>query len=365
MNERIMQFRLGIFVIVAGLVLTMMIIWFEKSPTLIREESYVRVRFSEAPNVATGTPVRKRGLRVGQVTDVVFDERPGKTDGVIVTMALDRKYPIREGSVPRISRALIGDVTIDFVPADPTIKLQAATSPALAPIYEDGVISTDAADALTRLGATVVKVEDTLAEIKKAAEGISSLSGEVGNVKEFLATWKGTGEKLGDLAGKLDKVVATNEGDIAPTIRNVREASDRLNSFLDPTNRAKVEKILDQLQNAIAGIEEARPLLKDLGADVNGSPKTNFGQSLYRLNRITSDLSLLSSQLNDGTGRLNTNGTIQQLLTNAEVLKTLNKTAATVNSFFTSTKPMVDNFTRFSQRIANDPSSISRGALQR
>mgnify|MGYP000897721586 FL=1 len=75
MNERIMQFRIGIFVIVAGLVLTMMIVWFGEAPTLIREESFVRVRFAEAPNVGVGTPVRKRGIKVGQVTKVEFDER--------------------------------------------------------------------------------------------------------------------------------------------------------------------------------------------------------------------------------------------------------------------------------------------------
>ena len=32
MNERVMQFRIGMFVIVAGLVLTMLIVWFGESP---------------------------------------------------------------------------------------------------------------------------------------------------------------------------------------------------------------------------------------------------------------------------------------------------------------------------------------------
>ena len=36
MNERVMQFRIGMFVIVAGLVLTMLIVWFGESPSLFR-----------------------------------------------------------------------------------------------------------------------------------------------------------------------------------------------------------------------------------------------------------------------------------------------------------------------------------------
>ena len=98
MNERVMQFRIGMFVIVAGLVLTMMIIWFGESPSLLRDHVYIKARFAEAPGVAEGTPVRKSGIRIGQVSSIQFDEdRPGQPEGVIVTLSLDAKYRIRDG----------------------------------------------------------------------------------------------------------------------------------------------------------------------------------------------------------------------------------------------------------------------------
>ena len=65
MNERVMQFRIGMFVIVAGLVLTMLLVWFGESPTLFRGHRYVVVHYDEAPGVAEGIPVRKSGIRVG------------------------------------------------------------------------------------------------------------------------------------------------------------------------------------------------------------------------------------------------------------------------------------------------------------
>ena len=49
MNERLMQFRIGMFVIVAGLVLTMMIIWFGESPAILRDQVYLRVRYCRSP----------------------------------------------------------------------------------------------------------------------------------------------------------------------------------------------------------------------------------------------------------------------------------------------------------------------------
>src|SRR5881227_1242122 len=117
MNERVMQFRIGMFVIVAGLVLTMMIVWFGESPSLLRDQVYLKVRYTEAPGVLEGVPVRKSGIRIGEVLAIAFDERPNQPDGVLVTLALERRYRIRKGSVPRLTRSLIGDVAIDMQPA--------------------------------------------------------------------------------------------------------------------------------------------------------------------------------------------------------------------------------------------------------
>src|SRR6516165_6301879 len=116
MNERVMQFRIGMFVIVAGLVLTMMIVWFGESPALLRDQVYLKAHFAEAPSVLEGVPVRKSGIRIGEVIAIAFDERSGAPDGVIVTLALERRYKLREGTRPRLDRSLIGDVAVDMQP---------------------------------------------------------------------------------------------------------------------------------------------------------------------------------------------------------------------------------------------------------
>ena len=70
------------------------------------------------PGVLEGVPVRKSGIRIGEVSAIAFDERPNQPDGVLVTLALERRYQLREGSVPRLTRSLIGDVTIDMQPGN-------------------------------------------------------------------------------------------------------------------------------------------------------------------------------------------------------------------------------------------------------
>ncbi|HEU5115464.1 MAG TPA: MlaD family protein, partial [Isosphaeraceae bacterium] len=82
MNERVMQFRIGMFVIVAGLVLTMLLVWFGESPSLFQDHRYVVVHYIQAPGVSEGIPVRKSGIRVGEVVAIQFDDRPNMPDGV-------------------------------------------------------------------------------------------------------------------------------------------------------------------------------------------------------------------------------------------------------------------------------------------
>ena len=89
MNERVMQFRIGMFVIVAGLVLTMLIVWFGEIPRSSASTATSMVHYDEAPGVSEGIPVRKSGIRIGEVVSIDFDDRPGQPDGVLVTLSLE------------------------------------------------------------------------------------------------------------------------------------------------------------------------------------------------------------------------------------------------------------------------------------
>src|SRR5215469_7851804 len=171
MNERVMQFRIGMFVIVAGLVLTMMIIWFGESPSLLRDHVYIKARFTEAPGVAEGTPVRKSGIRIGQVSAIQFDERPDQPEGVIVTLSLEAKYRIRAGATPKVSRSLIGDVAIDMEPGRATGFLVASRDPSSAPML-DGSVAPDPAKALAAATQAFEKAGNTLTTIDEAFTGL-------------------------------------------------------------------------------------------------------------------------------------------------------------------------------------------------
>lgn len=368
MNERVMQFRIGMFVIVAGLVLTMLIVWFGESPTLLRDHAFVTVRYDEAPGVAEGIPVRKSGIRVGEVASIAFDERPNQPDGVLVTLSLDRKYPIKEGSVPRITRSLIGDVAIDLLPGSGPGRLKTSDRPQNAPVIE-GTVAPDPSKALAAATQAFEKVGDTLKTIDAAANGIAQVTKSADKLNSFLTTWDVAGQRLTSASEGIDRFIRTNENDMRPMVSNLREVSEKLNTTLDPATRDALKTGIGQFSAASAklsaSLDAASPLFRDLGAPVSHIPQTDFGQTVRRLNRVSSDLNLLTQTLRGPDGSLNSNGSLQKMLTRSDLYDNMNRFAVTGSSTFDGFRPIVAAFRVFAEKIAREPSALTKGALQR
>jgi phospholipid/cholesterol/gamma-HCH transport system substrate-binding protein len=364
MNERVMQFRIGMFVIVAGLVLTMMIVWFGESPSLLRDQVYVKVRYIEAPGVREGVGVRKSGIRIGEVFAIAFDDH---SDGVIVTLALERKYKIHKGSIPKITRSLIGDLSIDMQPGTEPGFLETSSSPNRAPIV-DGEVAPDPSKALAAATKAFESAGDTLKAIDEAAAGLTRISKSAEKLDDFLSSVADAGKNVSKAAQGIERVIKTNEADIQPAIADLRQVAKKLNDTLDPKTQDALKTGLERFSSAAAridsGIAELDPVLKDLGAPVNHVPATDIGQAVRRINMVAADLELLSSKLRDGRGGLNTDGSLQKLLTQAELHDNLNRMAVSANQALVQLKTVLAALRGFADKVSQDPSAIGRGAFQ-
>src|SRR3954454_17147536 len=99
MNERKMRYGIGLFVLGALVFLGVLIWLFGAFPTRFQQHARYEVLFSDATGIAVGAPVRRQGVRVGEVEKVELDDQSGK---VRVNLALDRKHPILTGDVPTL-----------------------------------------------------------------------------------------------------------------------------------------------------------------------------------------------------------------------------------------------------------------------
>ncbi len=368
MDDRVMQFRIGMFVIVAGLVLTMMVVWFE-APTLIRQQSYITVLFPEAPGVDRGIPVRKSGVRVGEVHSFAFTP-PELPEGVLVTLAIEPQYSLRIGTIPRLGRALIGDVSIDLIGGSGTDLMTTYLSPGEAANPDHWVEGRVAADPLLLLNNAsplIERADTTLEAIEAAAEGLSSVAGESGTLDEFLETWKKTGEQIDETAGELQRIVTENEEEIELALTSIRRVTSKMDLILDEASQEQLQELFDnttsatrRLDNVLANLE---PLAEDLNASPNEMPRSNLGQSLMRANRIAFEISALTSTLVDRQGQLNREGTLQRLVTDPQLFDDLVRLAASADQTVGEAYLALRYLTEFAKKISRNPSLIGEGVL--
>lgn len=114
MAERALRMRLGLFMGASLLALAGLVVLFGGAPRVFSSDIKYSILFSEAPGIGPGTPIRKSGVRIGQVTALELDPESGQ---VRVRIEINRKYPPRQSEDAHITRGLLsGDTAVDFLP---------------------------------------------------------------------------------------------------------------------------------------------------------------------------------------------------------------------------------------------------------
>src|SRR5436305_14921646 len=114
MKEQAVRFRLGLFVLCTLILPAVLIVLFGGRPTLFRVTDKYTITFNNAPGVVPGTPVRRSGVKIGEVESVELDNDTGQ---VIVGVRIERKYNIRKNDDSVLHQNLLGgDTAIDIVP---------------------------------------------------------------------------------------------------------------------------------------------------------------------------------------------------------------------------------------------------------
>jgi phospholipid/cholesterol/gamma-HCH transport system substrate-binding protein len=130
MDERVAQFRVGVMVLATIIITGILILLFNRFPSLGKGSYTIQVRFPTAPGVAKDTPVRRSGILIGRVTEVEFDENYN----VLATLQIDGDHTIFASDEIRITRSLLGDAELEVVrtaPPEPTAQPHATARPEL------------------------------------------------------------------------------------------------------------------------------------------------------------------------------------------------------------------------------------------
>jgi ABC-type transporter Mla subunit MlaD len=114
MTSRAMRIRLGLFVVVSAALLAALVILFGSLPAWLRPGTLYTVRFTDAPGLAPGAPVRRSGVKIGTVRKIELDDERGI---VRVQVGIEPPFRLRKADQATLVVGLLGsDASIDFQP---------------------------------------------------------------------------------------------------------------------------------------------------------------------------------------------------------------------------------------------------------
>lgn len=401
MNEQALRFRVGVFVLASLLLLAVLITLFGGSPTFFKRHDRYTILFSDASGVAPGTPVRRSGVRIGEVGSVKLVDESAK---VHVGILIEKPYRLYQGDQPTLVHGLLsGDTTIDFVPkrpdlpgadlvaVEPNSELLGATQANVGALINQAAdIVPTAQESLNQIRATLQRfekmaplMEDTLKEYRELGKIARETAPELRRTNDEI---NNTARNWGRLGERLDLLVQTNQDELTKSIRSLTRTLDEVSRVFNEENRKNLEATL---RNVKAGSDNLESITKNTDEILKEGRQTikrvndSVGQAdqvLANLQRATKPLAdrgdSVMKNLDESAAKLNLtltdvrellraagqdDGTLRRFLGDPALYNNLNDAACQLNRVL----PRVDRILRdmevFADKIARHPESLGVG----
>jgi phospholipid/cholesterol/gamma-HCH transport system substrate-binding protein len=351
MNERVMQFRVGVMVLASILIAAILIVLFGNVDvgSWFEDKKSIHVRFKSAPGVRKETPVRKNGVLIGRVTDVQIDD-----EGALVTINIDPLRPVRRDEICMITANLLGDATLDFFPGPQRLD---------AGLLEEGdtingQLKTSPFDVIANLEGDM---GEALRSMSKAGTEVSKLAGRMNTM--FDENDQGLNKLLEDTSRAMvtfDKTMTSIDKIVGDErVQNdLRRTIEMMPTLLEEMQEA-MESIQDTVGLASRNLENLEKFTKPLGE--RGEPiLADMQEAVGNLNGLLGELTTFSKALN------RREGTLGKFVHDPTLYNRIDRAAANIEKLTLELRPVIHNARIFTDKIARDPGELGvRGALKR
>lgn len=414
MNERQMQFRVGV-VVFATMVIGVLLATLSGPLTTSwlpwgRRTYAVGIKVDKAPGVDQNTPVRKNGILIGRVKSI-----EEQADGMLLKAEINSNRPLYAEYEPHIRTTVIGDATIDFEFDFKHKRLAPNAQPVVDGYEFHGAADESAFDALAKFGNLQQDFAGAAHSLNQAGNEVSRLAarlnetlgdgrneGKLGHLvdstdramRQFETTLTAFNEILGDTPGGAPTNVArplngqgppspppainpqTSPGPLPPTggqpsngqdmRRKLREG---LNELPDAVRdmRATMNEFRVVLQSAEKNFRNLEGFTEPLGQKGNDIT-TSLLKAVSGLDQLVHDFNTITQALG------NRNGTIGKLLYDGRAYDNVNTLIFNANEVLNNInnqvsdiafrlKPVIQDARIFMSKIATEPGRIITGGL--
>lgn len=348
MDERVVQFRVGVMVLATFIIAGILVVLFGSLPNFTTPRNTVYITFRQALGVSRDTPVRKSGILIGRVTDVELED-----SGVLITAEINSHVKLYTNEICQVGSSLLGgDAVIQFVGFNDKLPRE--------PIEN---------------GSRIVGISTV-----DPAQAISNLEGTLATAVSSVST---TSDEIGKLAHRVSDLLENNDEQIARVVSKAELALDQIRLIADNTNSVIGDKnTQDKLKQALNDLPD---VLRDTREAVNGFKVTlqaadrnlqnmegltrplgqrgpelvdTIDRTMNKLDRVMTELEQFSTSINDP------NGSLGQLINNPELYQRVSSSVQNIENLTRQLQPVVRDAREFSNKIARHPELLGvRGAL--
>jgi phospholipid/cholesterol/gamma-HCH transport system substrate-binding protein len=399
MTERGLRIRIGLFVLGALVLLGVLILLFGTYPSFYKRHTDYTVVFSEAPGIAPGAPVRRSGVRIGEVKSVSLDDESGE---VQVVIQVEKPYTVRHSDQATIVTNLLGgDSTIDFLPrrlepdqkpdrspvdpAEPLVGVRSASVNTLLNQASDVVPTTqeilvDIRKSLKRLDTLGPLTEETVKEYRDLAkESRKALPELMKSNDEFQTTARNWG-KLGE---RLDLLLQTNQDKLVKTIDNLNSVVAQIAAVLSDENQRNFNAILKNVKTssdsfpgmtknadeAMKRFNETMTKTDELMTNLNKTAKPfadrapnlakNLDETTEKLNKALTDAHELLRAIGEG------DGAFRKFIMDPSLYNHLDDAACQLSKMMPRVERILKDAETFADKLARHPELIGAGGAIR
>jgi phospholipid/cholesterol/gamma-HCH transport system substrate-binding protein len=375
MDESILRFRVGIFVVIAMCILGILI--FLNSEGWVQQYT-IFIKPTSAPGVTAGTPIRKNGILIGRVKSVKTQD-----DHVLLTLGINRDERIFENEVCSIgAESILGDSVVEFMPMSAQERGRL--------ISENHVMAKVAlkrnplefidmfADLKPELSETLAVVRTGAQAVDEAGKGIRELTDSVQNAfqdedsdfKQLLADFRLMSQKAQVALENFNRIFEN-----ANEIVGDPELKGQIKSAL-----AEIPKIFQEIRVTVADTRETIRSFGTIPDGVNSnlenlevftrSLKQEGPEVLAQINASLENVDQLVAQVKAFTSTLsniqNSDSSISRFLNDTEIYDEVRRTVANIRDTSEKLEPLMNDLRMFGDSLARDPGVIGvRGALDR
>ena len=405
MSNQTMKVQIGILVLGGFLLLGTLVIMFGSIPGLFKSANQYQVSFNDAPGISAGAPVRRSGVRIGQVSHINLDDKTGQ---VIVYLTIERYYKIRKYEQPTLVTGLLGnDSSIDLIPKDDD-KIDPNREEVALGTTIEGVRAANVASLLNRASDIVPSTQETLNEMSKSIQKLEKIAPKV---EEALKEFTNTAKKIQDvvpevkktldeysavarqynrIGERVDLLIQTNQEKVVKLIDLASEDLNRLGNLLNDENQKQVNSILKNVRKGTEDIDqlakntdEMMKELKSLVKKVNDQfsvveemindisvlikPFSNRSESLAKnLDAILEKSVFTISDIRELVKVIGmADGTFKRFLTDPGIYNNLDNAIGTVARLTPKIERILKDVEIFTDKIARHPESIGLGGVVR